>query len=217
MKKDRVLTNLTVIVILLTFGFGCRGFKSPFGGAGGVSESTDPKDAVQTAFKKFMDAKFYHSVVKTKNAQAEVETEIDFNAPDRFWIKNNISNYKSEVITVGDDSFNRINDGKWTKMPAGQAPSAKDMRGNMTDEYFTSMKDFETAGRENLNGQETFVYKFKSSYGGESASKVWVAADTGLPLKVETEGVYGGTPIQTSVIYDYDKETKIEVPQLINQ
>jgi hypothetical protein len=217
MEKDKVLTNLTVIVILLTFGFGCQSFKSPLGGAGSISESTDPKAAVQTAFKKFMDAKFYYSIVKTKNAQAEVETEIDFNAPDRFWIKNNISNNKSEVIIIANDSYNRINNGKWAKMPAGQAPSAKDMRGSMTDEYFTSMKDFETAGRENLNGKETVVYKFKNSYGGESASKVWVAADTGLPLRVDTEGVYGETPIKTSVIYDYDKETKIEAPQLVGQ
>ncbi|HEX8250618.1 MAG TPA: hypothetical protein VF599_20765 [Pyrinomonadaceae bacterium] len=217
MEKGKALTNLTIIVILLTFGFGCQGFKSPFGGAGGVSESTDPKDAVQAAFRKFMDAKFYHSIVKTKNAQAEIETEIDFNAPDRFWIKNNISNYNSEIIITGGDSYSRTNDGKWTKMPAGQAPSAKDMRGSMTDEYFTSMKDFEAAGRENLNGKETVVYKFKSSYGGESASKVWVATDTGLPLRVDTEGVYGGTPVQTSIVYDYDKETKIEAPKLVNQ
>lgn len=213
MKKDKLLTNLTVIVILLTFGFGCQSFRLPFGGG----ESSDPKEAVRNAFKKFMDVKFYHSVVKTKNAQAEVETEIDFNAPDKFWIKNNISNYKSEVITAGGDSYSRVNDGKWTKMPAGQAPSAKEMRGSMTDEYFTSMRDFEAAGSEKLNGKETVVYKFKSSYGGESASKVWVAADSGLPLRVDTEGVYGGTPVQTSIVYDYDKETKIEVPELVGQ
>jgi hypothetical protein len=211
MKRNRLLVNLAVIAIFLFVGFGCKNVKIPFGGDR-ISEATDPKEAVQTAHKKFMDAKFYHSVVKTKNANAAVETEIDFNAPDRFWIKNNVANYKSEVIAVGNDSYSRTNDGKWTKMPAGQALSASDMRGKMADEYFASMKDFEAAGKDNLNGKEAFVYKFKSPTTG--ASTMWISADTGMPLRIDSEGDYNGTPTYISASYDYETETKIEIPKV---
>lgn len=214
MKIKRILRSVVFVVVLLTIGYGCKFIGSPLGGGGNeISESTDPKEAVRIANKKFMDAKFYHSVTKTKTGQANLETEIDFNAPDRFWIKNNIPNAKSEVIAIGNDSYTRINVGKWSKM-ATALPVAE-MRGKMTEESLAAMKDFESGGKENLNGKETFVYKFKSSYQGESSSKMWVSADTGLPLRIDTDGSYGGNNVQTSITYDYDKETKIEAPKVI--
>ncbi len=214
MKHNKLLTNLIVFAILLTVGFGCKSLNIPSlgGGGSGVNESTNPKDAITSAFKKFMDAKFYHSSVKSKNAQAEVVTELDYNAPDKFWIKNNIANMKSEVIVAGNDSYMRMNEGKWSKMPTG--PKLADMRGKITDEAFAAMKDFELIGKENLNGKDTIAYKFNSTYGGESSSKMWISVDTGLPLKVDTNGIYGGTSVTLSIIYDYEKETKIEVPQV---
>ena len=121
---------------------------------------------------------------------------------------------KSEVIAIGNDSYTRANEGKWTKMPAGQSLPVADMRGKMTEAAVAAMKDFEAAGKESLDGKDTFVYKFKSSYGGESTSKMWISADSGLPLKVETEGTYSGTALQMTITYDYDKEVKIEAPKV---
>lgn len=212
MHSKKLLSNLVLVFVILTIGFGCKSIKLPFGN--GINESTDPKEAVQTAFKKFMDTKFYHSTVKTKTSQASVNTEIDFNAPDRYWIKNSLPNLKNEMIAIGNDTYTRTNEGKWTKMPAGQSLPLTDMRSKMTDAAVAAMKDFEAAGKETVNGKETFVYKFKSTYAGESSSKMWIFADTGLPLKVETEGSYNGNDIQMTIIYEYDKEVKIEVPAL---
>lgn len=210
MKHNKLPSNLAIIAILLFVGFACRSVKTPFGGDR-ISESTDPQEAVRTAHRKFMEARAYHSVVKTKNANAAVvETEIDFNAPDRYLIKNNVANYKSEIIAIGNDSYNRLNDGKWTKMPAGQALPVADMRGKMADEYFASIKDIEAAGKDRLNGRETFVYKFKSPTTG--ASTMWISAETGMPLRIDSEGNQGGTPLYTSASYDYERETKIEAP-----
>lgn len=214
MKYKKLLTNLLAVTIFLTFGLACQNIRLPFSNGSGINKSTDPKEAIQTAFKKFMDTKFYHSTVKTQTSQASVSTEVDFNAPDRYWIRNSISNLKNEVIAIGNDSYTRTNEGKWTKMPAGQSLPVADMREKMTGAAVASMKDFEAAGEETVNGKETFVYKFKNSYGGESASKMWISADTGLPLKVETEGNYSGNNIQMIITYEYDKEVKIEAPVL---
>jgi outer membrane lipoprotein-sorting protein len=214
MKHNKLLINLIVFAILLTVGFGCKSINLPSLNGGGVSESTNPKDAVQTAYKKFADAKFYHSVTTSKNSMATIETELDFNAPDRIWIKNKMPNMVSEVIAIGTDSYSRLNDGKWTKMPAGQALNINDMRGKMMNDAVAAMKDFEAAGKESVNGKDTLVYTFNSTYGGESNSKIWVSTASGLPLKVDTDGSYGGTKVQISIIYDYDKETKIEAPKV---
>ena len=101
-----------------------------------------------------------------------------------------------------------------SKMPTGQGLNVNDMRGKMMDDSMAAMKDFEFVSKESINGKDTLVYKFKSTYGGDSSSKIWVSADSGLPLKVETDGSYSGTNVNMSIAYDYDKEMKIEIPKL---
>jgi hypothetical protein len=209
MNTQKLLTKLMIISVLLTISFGCK-LGNLFGG---ISQSTDPKEAVTSAFKKFQAVNYYHSVTTTKNAQATVQTETDFNAPDKFWIKNSVVGTKSEVIVIGNESFSRLSEGKWTKMPDGQM-SATEMRKTMSEAAIAGMKDFETVGKESLNGKDAFVYKIKGTYGGESASKVWIAVDSGLPVRVDTEGNFGGTNMNISIIYDYEKETKIETPKI---
>lgn len=213
MKQNNLLTNTLLLIVLMLVGFGCKSIKIP-SFSGEIGESTNPKDAVTSAYKNFMDAKFYHSVVKTKNSQATVETEMDFNEPDKFWIVNKMPNMKSEVIVIGNDSYNRLNEGKWAKMPANQGMKIADLRGSITDEAFAAMKDFESVGTENLDGKNTFVYNFKSTFGGDSSSKMWISADSGLPVRVDTNGTFSGTALEMSIIYDYDKETKIEAPKV---
>ncbi len=210
MNTKKILTNLMIILALLTISFGCKYLNLE---GGGISQTTDPKEAVTSAYKKFQALNFYHSLTATKTGQATVQTELDFNAPDKYWIKNNISGSKSEVIVIGNESFSRLNEGKWTKMPDGQM-SSMEMRKTMSDAAVAQMKDFEFVGKESLNGKDTFVYKFKSTYGGDSTSKVWIAADSGLPMKVETEGNFSGTNLNISIIYDYDKDAKIETPKV---
>lgn len=213
MKPNKLLTNFLVITTFLAIGFGCKSINIPSISGGGVSESTDPKTAVTTAFKRLMDAKFYHSVVKTKNAQYEVVSEIDYNAPDKYWIKNNLAGVKNEIITAGSDSFMRMNDGKWTKITDQQNISISETRNKMSEESLKSMKDFEFAGTENLNGKDTVTFKFKNSLGGESSSKMWITKE-GLPIRIDTEGSISGNSLSLSITYDYEKETKIEAPKV---
>lgn len=209
MKTQKLLTNLLILSVLLTISIGCK-FGDLFGG---ISQSTDPKEAISAAFKKFQGVSFYHSITTTKNAQATVQTETDFNAPDKYWIKNSVVGSKSEVIVIGNESFSRLSEGKWTKMPENQM-SATEMRKTMSEAAVAGMKDFEFVGKESLNGKDAFVYKFKNTYGGESSSKIWIAVDSGLPMRVDTEGNFGSTNMNISIIYDYEKETKIETPKI---
>lgn len=199
-----------IISLLLTLSLGCKYLNLE---GGGISQSTDPKEAIAIAYKKFQGVSFYHSVTTTRNAQATVQTELDFNAPDKYWIKNSVSGTKSEIIVIGNESFSRLSEGKWTKMPENQM-SATEMRKTLSEAAVAGMKDFEAVGKESLNGKDTFVYKFKNTYGGESASKIWIAADSGLPMRVDTEGNFSGTNLTSSIIYDYEKETKIETPKI---
>lgn len=208
--KVNKFSKLILIFGILSFSFSCK----YFGINGGINESTNPKVAVQTALINFLEVNSYHSVTNTKNAELNVETQIDFIAPNKYWIRNNLPGRANETIAIGNDSYSRINIGKWTKTTVNEENSFSEIRGKLSEEALAAMKDFEAVGKEILNGKETFVYTFKSTSSGESSSKMWVDAKRVLPLRVDTEGTYNGSNIQMSIIYDYDKEINIEAPQM---
>ncbi len=212
MNKSKLLTNILLITILMTIGFGCNSAKLPSFG-GGLSESTDPKAAIQDTLKNFTDAKSYHSVIKTKNALAEVETEVSFVAPDKFSIKNNVPTMKSEIIVIGNESFSRMGDGKWTKLPPNQGPSIADIRGKYSEESLAAMRDFTFVGKETINKRDALIFKYNTSYGGEAVCKMWIDANSSLPIKVETDGIYANNKVQMTVTYDFEKEITIEAPK----
>jgi hypothetical protein len=213
MRHNKLLTSFLLLGTFLIIGFGCKSINIP-SLSGGVSESTDPKTAVTTAYQKLMDAKFYNSTVKTKNSQAEATSEIIYNAPDKYAFSSSLQGFKNEAIVIGNDYYLRINDGKWSKSPSEKGTSVSDLKLKMSEQTLAAMKDFELVGKESVNGKDTIAYKFKSTYGGDSSSKMWIATDSGLPLKIDTEGSYGGSSLTMSILYDFDKETKIETPKV---
>lgn len=201
--------KLVLLFGILAICFGCNYLG--FGDA--INENTDPKVAVQTALRNFLNAKSYNSVVKTKNADISVETEVDFISPAKYWIRNNLPGRANETIAIGNDSYSRINIGKWTKSTSNDETSFANTRIKMTEESLSAMKDFVLVGKETFNnGKEVFVYTFNSSTSTESSSKMWVDAKKVLPLRVDTKGTYNGSNIEMSIIYDFDKEIKIEPP-----
>lgn len=207
--------KLVLLFGFLTICFGCNYLG--FGNA--INENTDPKVAVQTALRNFLNVKSYHSVVKTKNNEISVETQVDFIATDKYWIRNNLSGRANETISIGRDSYSRINIGKWTKSTSDEENSFADTRIKMTEDALAAMTDVVASGKEDFIGQdstikEAFVYTFKSNSSGEATSKMWIDAKKVLPLRVDTKGTYNGGDIEMSIIYDFDKEIKIEPPIL---
>lgn len=209
-------TNLIMVIfaigiLILGCKFGPFGGSSTGGSGGSISESTDPQTAIQNAYKKFLDQKFYHGTTKTQAASTTVQSDVDFVAPDKYLIKSGVANMQTEMIVIGHDSWTKVNGSKWVKNP-GNTPTVADMRGKLTDEFYKAMTDFKADGKENLNGKDAFVYEYKSSLGGQSTNKIWVAADSGLPLQVNTEGTFGTMNSKVSIVYDYSKEVKIDPP-----
>jgi outer membrane lipoprotein-sorting protein len=225
MKRSKISALTIVIIVLIINSFGCKSTTLPSGEGSHPSATeapkttapptdTDPKTTISTALQKFLEVKSYRSIVKTKTSQAEAETELDFSAPDKFRIKNKAQNLENEIIAIGKEAYTRNNGGQWTKMPAGQMPSISEIRDKMSKEMVNLLKDFESLGRETLNGKETSVYKFKSSAAGEPSSKMWISTERGLPVRVETDSTYNGQNVQMVITYDYEQEINIELPKV---
>ena len=205
-------SNLLKIVLfcgIIAANFSCTKFfaEDP------ITEMSDPKTVVESALKNFLNVKSYHSVVNTKNANISVETEVDFIAPDKYWIR---TIYRAGLMKRSPSETTLIpyQRRKWLKSTADGANSFAETRNKMTEDALATMKDFAALGKEELNGKEVFVYTFKSNSSGEASSKMWIDAKKVLPLRVDTNGNYNDSKIEMSISYDYEKEIKIEAPML---
>ena len=203
--------SLICLILIVVVGVDCKFLKFSSGG-GGVNESAAPVDTVKAAYKTVQDARFYQATSTSTNSLGTIVTTTVYNAPDRFWTKNAGTNFIGEVIVAGDDSYSRANGGKWTKVTSGQALKASDMK--PYDLFAASVSNVESAGKETMNGKDSLIYKFNSSYGGEAIAKMWVEKSSGLPLRVESVGSYTGTSVAITMTYDFEHETKVETPDV---
>lgn len=208
------VTFIFCVVMALSVGLGCKYIKLPGGiggSGGGINESSNPMDVIKGAFKNLQEVKFYEVNVTSVTAQGTITTNVYYNAPDRFWTKNSgTSGYDAEIIVIGNETWSRMNGGKWTKVSAGQAVSANDMK--KFEAFAASISSAEYSGSESVNGKDCLKYKFKSSLNGDASGDLWVERATGMPLKALTKGNYGGADVTITSIYSFDKETKVEAP-----
>lgn len=179
---------------------------------GSVSESTNPKEAIQSAFVKLSLAKFFTSTTRTDMGGVHGETEVNYTAPDKYWIKNQ-SQAKSEIIAIGSDNYQKADDGKWTKLPPEKTINLSEFRDRLLAQANLSISEVESLGPEDLNGKKSFKYKFKNGGDKPSTITIWIFAETGLPAKLITE-TDGDRPIVVTTSYDFENESPINLPKL---
>lgn len=168
----------------------------------------NPMADIEMMAEKVLDQKAVR--VKTSAfGDKNFTTEVEYVSPDRFRIK---SGPGLERIIIGKDVYMFLGD-SWAKLPSfdGQMPDVREMFRKERHKYFS---DVRFVGEETVNGRPSLVYEYKNNGEGnlgENVSKIWVATDDGLPVRIESR--YSGGNLKSMVIeYEYDPSIKIEVP-----
>lgn len=177
-----------------------------------VGEVTGEKAAadIEAMAEKVLDQKALRiktSVFGDKN----FTTEVEYVSPDRFRIK---SGPGLERIIIGKDVYMFLGN-SWAKLPGhdGELPDIREAFRNERKKFFA---DVRLVGEEAVNGVKTLVYEYNNKGEGNPAdndSKIWVAKDSGLPLKIESR-YKSGSLKATVVEYEYDPNIKIEAPAI---
>ncbi len=222
MNRDHLLP----LLLLATVSVGCSWLEfrdastSPPSQEANIASNTDvptnpvvarenPAADIDAMADKFLDQKAFQAKILA-TGDKDFTTEIAFVAPDRFWIK---SGPGLERIIIGKDVYITL-DGSWTKLPGGLGGTPEDLRKAFNKEGRKWFSDVKFAGEETVNGEASFAYEYKNKGEeslGENDSKIWVAKDDGLPLKLESR--YKTGSLKTMVIeYGYDANRKIEAP-----
>lgn len=179
-----------------------------------ISDTMEPRLALTRVTSNLKKAKSYTYISKSVTDVGEVTSELEYIAPDRFAMKSKMPGAVTDMIVIGDDSFSRVNGGKWKKDEVDSKKTADTLRTSFDFDDRENVTDIEFAGRETIDGREMFVYKFQTMKPYKMQQTVWVLPKTALPLKVGTVGDFGGSKIESTTVFDFDKKTTIERPEV---
>lgn len=141
----------------------------------------------------------------------DLKTDLEFVAPDRFRIKTGPG---LETVVIGKDVYVSL-EGSYMKLRGGMPDSVPNLREAFEKEGRKWFSDVRFVGEETVNGRPAYVYDYVNKgpqNAGENNSKIWVAKDDGLPLRIESRYKSGNLKTMT-IEYEYDPNIKIDVPK----
>lgn len=202
MKTPRPLLCLTLITAAMLFATGCQ--------RAAITESTDPKQAVVGAFQKLKLTPSYYFKRTTKIENSYIE---EFRtAPDRYWTNTNFLGTVLEIMRLGEYQYKRVNRGPWQKSTETTPEKAGPMVFRLEKSDPADFSDVMLESKTELDKKPVFVYTYKhrDKETFNTIQRMWLSAETGLPLKIEMGQKEIGD-MNTS-IFDYEKKIDLTPP-----
>ena len=208
MKKISPLILLLLVVIACKLPGSLTGVSKGETATGGA----DPRADVVAASKKFLELPYFTANMEG-TGQTEIKSKVEYAAPDRYHVKYvGGTGAGMELIWIGKESYMNTN-GKWTKMPASNT-SMPTLRDSFTEEGLKTLTDVKFEGEDTVDGKPALAYSYKNvtpvgNY--PFTSKIWIAKNTGVPMKIYVEYT-NGTLKNMTVNYDTESKVTIEPP-----
>lgn len=178
-----------------------------------VTPSSNPRDDIIKASKKFSEQDAFQAVLDGKGTK-DIHLEIEYISPDRYHVKNSAG---MEFIIIGKETYLKAN-GKWKKSPTNLSESIPKMKEAFTEDAMKSLKDVEYVGEDSVDGKSAYLYRYNGKTVKDANSynsKIWIGKDDGLPVKIEVEYPASSSTLKSmTTTYKYDKNVKIEAPQI---
>jgi hypothetical protein len=177
--------------------------------------------------RKFLDQKSFRSKMEGKNSDGfGINGEMSFVAPDRYQIKMNMDHPQqkiaTEVVLIGKESYMKMDNGGWQKVPADIGQFVRQVRDEQMVEWMKNSADIKSVGTETIDGVQMNIYQYpvhtQQMKGLKGTAKTWFSTPDGLPHKTESEGetMVGGKNIRTNTVityYDFGAPIEIERPK----
>lgn len=200
-------TAFIVLFLLFALFAGCK--------TSGLSESTDPLVAVSGAFNKLKTVQYYKKN-ETKKQGTTIERYRE--SPDRYWQHLKTPERDMEVFMLGEYAYGRTNEKPWVKQKIDRNADASsgETQRSIDELDLEQVSEIKFDSKTNLNGMKAFIYTCKKPIIPEKPSlgmtieRIWINAETGLPLKIES-GINIAEP-STITTFDYEKKVDLKPP-----
>jgi hypothetical protein len=185
----------------------------PSSPATAYSPSGDPRADIEKLGQRFLSAKSFRARMESIGG-GPVTSEVDFVAPDRFHLRTATpAGEEVDVIIIGKTTYMKADD-KWQKVPMDIGSMIPNFRDAFNREGMKGMKDVKFEGEDIAEGKAAYRYSYigQAPQGGvEFSSKLWIAKDTGYPVKIVADYKTGEMKSMT-IVYDYETPLSIEPP-----
>jgi hypothetical protein len=194
-------------------------------GLSAFAPSNDPRKDLRDALERLNQA-YPYRLTETSSGTAdgreipEGTRVVEFAAADRSHAKwNNGPLGDTEVITIGDKQYTKLNNGNWNEGVRSSAGRAQDTAKRMRELLASVIKDVKYAGTETVNGVacHAYAYAIDGDLSGQKwlgTGKAWVGASDGLPHQLDSELNVSASRQKSHITYEYDLDFKIEKPQM---
>ena len=191
-----------------------------------ITASIDPRGELTKSMSAVIAAKSYRARwVTASDSGSNSTTVMEFVAPDRYRILREADlrgrTSKNETIIVGQDTYMKMGDSPWQKVPVKMGELIAQFRNPKVIEEISKSADVKFIGPESVDGSPAMVYQYTYNdpqvRGFKTTAKTWIGAASNLPLKTESESeadMMGKTVKSKSTITysDFGTDIKIERP-----
>ncbi|HMQ05012.1 MAG TPA: hypothetical protein PKD26_13920 [Pyrinomonadaceae bacterium] len=178
--------------------------------SGEFSPTSDAKADIRRMGERLLSQKSYRATIESEGV-TPMNGVLEYAAPDRFRIQFETG---METIIIGNTTYIRVG-GSWRKMPVALDSPIADLKSAFDEESMKWFEGVRYVGVETVDGRPSYAYAYNTKLpkygGGDIDSKLWVAIDNGLPLKVEAD-YRSGELKKMRITYDHSTPVSIEPP-----
>ena len=232
----RVLWVLVFLMVALTLACSFGQLKGP---ASNSTSSTGNSSSHGTAFTPTGDARkdlrealermntaYPYRLTENSSGNAsggeisEGTRIVEFAAADRShakWMNGPLGD--TEVITIGDKQYSKLNNGNWTVgSPPGLA-QRQGMEKRMREMMASAVKDVQYIGTDTINGMpcHAYTYTMDMDVSGQKwagTGKAWIGSSDGLPHQLDSEMTVSSYKQKSHITYEYNIDLKVEKPAM---
>ncbi len=176
--------------------------------------AADPHTAVANAMQAMLKAPPYHTETTITSDSGTTQISGDMILPDQMHVITQRSGKTTEMIVAGGKAYLKLND-KWTVSPL----NVSDLMSSIMEGFSqnTTISNVQFVKPDTVDGEPTLVYQFDSQYAAQgiqvtAATTLWLSANTGLPVKLESDGEVSGVKSHTVQTIKYDPTITIQAP-----
>lgn len=123
----------------------------------------------------------------------------------------------SELITIGDQRYSRLNNGNWTVGSLPGLAERQAMEKRMRELMESAFKDVQYIGTDTINGApcHAFTYTMEMDLSGQKATvtgKAWIGSSDGVPHQIDSETTISSFKQRSHITYEYNVDFKVEKP-----
>jgi hypothetical protein len=143
---------------------------------------------------------------------------VEFAAADRShakWTNGPLGD--TEVITIGDKQYSRLNNGNWTEGSPARLAQRQGMEKRMREMMASAVKDVQYIGTDTVNGApcHEYTYTMDMDVSGQrwaGTGKAWIGSADGLPHQLDSEMTVSSYKQTSHITYEYNVDFKVEKP-----